>query len=78
MSKTDKHARGLYNKFSVQRTDGSDQPGGKHDGCDYFVLDLTHDPFAAAAVQAYASACRAEYPALSADLFAKIAAKERP
>lgn len=35
--------KGLYGKFAVQRMDGSDQPGGKHHGCEYFVLDLSHD-----------------------------------
>ena len=64
--------RGLYGKFRVSRTDGSDAPGGKHDGCDYFVLDLTHDPFAIPALAAYANACRAAYPLLTADLDAKM------
>lgn len=61
-------AVGLYNKFQVTRTDGTDEPGGKHDGCKYFVLDLTHDPFAAVAVQRYMQACCADYPQLAADL----------
>lgn len=62
---------GIYNKFNVTRTDGMDFPGGKHDGCEYFVLDLTHDPFAQAAIVAYAEACEAEYPALARDLMTK-------
>jgi hypothetical protein len=61
-------ARGIYHKFDVQRTDGSSDPGGKHDGCFYFVLDLDHDPHAKAALQAYANSCRAEYPKLADDL----------
>ncbi|KKM21830.1 hypothetical protein LCGC14_1631450 [marine sediment metagenome] len=28
--------RGLYEKFAVRRTDGRDQPGERHDGCEYF------------------------------------------
>lgn len=56
---------GLYNKFNVTRTDG---PGGKHDGCRYFVLDLNHDPFARAALIAYADACEGRCPELAADL----------
>jgi hypothetical protein len=60
--------RGLYEKFKVTRTDGSSEPGGKHEGCRYFVLDLTHDEFAASALRAYGMACRRDYPALSADL----------
>jgi hypothetical protein len=67
-SPTDKHSIGVYHKFNVSRTDGSDKPGGKHDGCEYFVLDLTHDPFAKIAAAAYANACEREYPALAADM----------
>jgi len=64
----DKSEIGLFNKFTVTRNDGKDAPGEKHDGCEYFVLDLTHDPFAAAAISAYAHACREKYPALARDL----------
>lgn len=60
--------RGLYEKFTVTRTDGTSAPGGKHDGCRYFVLDVTHDPFADAALQAYATACRRDYPLLAEDI----------
>ncbi len=61
-------AKGLYNKFTVFRTDGTDLPGKKHSGCQYFVLDLTHDPHAIAAIRAYANSCRNDFPALAADL----------
>jgi hypothetical protein len=64
--------RGLYNKFYVEREDGSSEPGGKHAGCDYFVLDLDHDPFAAPALRAYADACETEYPLLARDLRTKL------
>ena len=60
--------RGLYEKFRVRRLDGSDRLGGKHDGCWYFVLDVTHDPHARAALLAYAESCRADYPLLADDL----------
>jgi hypothetical protein len=60
--------KGLYNKFTVTRTDGRSEPGEKHDGCDYFVLDLTHDKFAIPALKAYAKACNSEYPLLADDL----------
>jgi hypothetical protein len=60
--------RGLYRKYSVHRLDGRDRWGQKHHGCEYFVLDLTHDPYAIAAVRAYADSCKADYPALAADL----------
>ena len=60
--------QGVFHKFDVRRVDGSDQPGGKHHGCRYFVLDLDHDPHAAAAMAAYAKSCRATHPALSDEL----------
>ena len=60
--------RGLYEKFIVTRTDGSSEPGGKHENCNYFVLDLDHDPFAKAAIKAYWEACKSEYPLLAKDL----------
>lgn len=73
--------RGLYNKFHVERTDGKSEPGQKHHGCEYFLLDLDHDKYAVPALRAYAEHCQAEYPLLAADLFAKadeIAAKLLP
>ena len=63
--------RGLYNKFLVEREDGSSDVGEKHFGCDYFVLDLTHDRHAIAALFAYADSCQTEYPLLAQDLRAK-------
>lgn len=71
MTTATKKDRGLYGKFYIDRVDGQSAPGQKHDGCDYFVLDLTHDPFALPAIIAYAEACREEYPALSRDLTQK-------
>jgi len=65
-------AKGLYRKFHVYRDDGRDGSGEKHDGCEYFVLDLTHDPFAWFALRRYAEACRETHPKLSADLHLKI------
>src|ERR1700690_3637155 len=62
---------GIYRKFRVERTDGSSGPHGKHDHCEYFVLDWAHAPFAIPAARAYADACEARYPALAADLRAK-------
>jgi hypothetical protein len=64
-------AQGLFRKFIVQRVDGSDKQGGKHYGCEYFVLDVDHDPHAKAALRAYAQACAESHPQLSADLIAK-------
>lgn len=64
--------RGLYDKFDVRRTAGSSEPGGKHEGCEYFVLDLTHDKHAEAALRAYAESCAAEYPLLSNDIRRKL------
>lgn len=60
--------QGLFNKFTVVRNDGSSSHGKKHDGCEYFVLDVDHDPYSKAAVLAYAEACKETHPLLSADL----------
>jgi hypothetical protein len=60
---------GLHtNKFAVKRSDGSSEPGGKHEHCQYFVLDLDHDKFARPALKAYMQACCLEYPKLAKDL----------
>jgi hypothetical protein len=64
----DKRRKGIYKKFFVERTDGSSGNGGKHEHCQYFVLDVTHDPFAIPALKAYADACAEEYPVLSVEL----------
>ena len=64
----DDKRRGLYNKFDVERTDGGSEPGEKHQGCEYFVLDLDHDRHALPAIQAYADSCKAEYPKLAVDI----------
>lgn len=58
--------RGLYDKFNVTRTDGD--PDKRHISCQYFVLDVTHDPYANAALLAYEMACKKEYPLLAKDL----------
>jgi hypothetical protein len=63
-----KEKMGLYGKFQVSRTDGKSEPGKKHANCNYFVIDITHDPFALPALKAYAKACAEEYPILSKDL----------
>ena len=64
--------KGLYGKFIVKRADGKHRAGQKHDGCEYFVLDLTHDKHAIPAIAAYAQSCRVEYPLLALDLEAKL------
>lgn len=68
---------GVFRKFIVKRTDGRDGPGQKHHGCAYFVLDLSHDRFAVAAIEAYANVCKTDYPSLSRDLKAWVAYKRR-
>lgn len=58
---------GLYRKFEVKRVDPEAQ--ARHEGCDYFVLDLAHDKLALAAIDAYeVAADRAGYHALAEDL----------
>ena len=64
----DKRLRGFFEEFNVSRTDGTSAPGEKHDGCQYFVLDLTHDPYALVAIAAYSKMCEKEYPKLAQDL----------
>lgn len=60
--------KGIYQKFRVERTDGSSALGGKHEKCNYFVLDLDHDPHAAAALRTYAHHCVKDYPVLAHEL----------
>jgi hypothetical protein len=69
--------RGLYEKYIVRRSDGADSPGGRHDGCRYFVLDLDCDPYALPAIVAYFVACQATHPLLALDLATIIASKKR-
>jgi hypothetical protein len=59
---------GLHRKYDVSRMDGSSGPGGKHEHCTYFVLDLEHDEFALDALGAYADACEETHPKLASDL----------
>lgn len=66
--------QGMFRKFDVRRTDGSSEPGGKHYGCRYWVLDLNHDQHAPAAMQAYAADCRATHPVLADDIEAEFGA----
>jgi len=61
--------RGLYPKYEVARVS---DPLSKHVGCEYFVLDLNHDPYAAFALRAYADACADRYPKLAEDLRVKM------
>ena len=68
--------RGLYEKFSIVRNDGESDPGKKHHGCRYFVLDMDHDPHAAPAMLAYAHSCKHDYPKLSADIVSEMLGEE--
>ena len=61
----DDRERGMYGKYRVKKLGDA---AGKHSECAYFVLDVTHDPFAIPALIAYAEACRKSHPLLSADL----------
>lgn len=71
----DKRRKGIYKKYFVERTDGSSGNGGKHEHCQYFVLDVTHDKFAIPALRAYAEACAVEYPVLSVELQTLVSAR---
>jgi len=61
--------QGAFRKFEVRRVDGKDALGEKHHNCVYFVLDLSHDPFAIPAMHAYAAACEKTHPALAHDIW---------
>ena len=60
--------QGLCARYHVNRVDGSSEPGGKHEKCRYFVLDLDHDHHAWKALIAYASSCQEEFPELAKDI----------
>ena len=64
--------RGLYRKYKVERMDGSSGPGGRHEHCRTFVLDIDHDPHAPAAIRGYVDSCRHDYPLLALDLEAAL------
>lgn len=68
----DDRGKGLYPKVEVRRLDGSSRPGGKHADCEWFALDMTHDPYAVPALLAYAEACVDRYPKLAVDLARKV------
>lgn len=57
--------RGLYGKWHVIRVSDFET---KHDDCNTFVLDLTHDPFARFCLPSYIEKCEKDYPQLAADL----------
>lgn len=62
---SDDTKKGIYRKYRVQRLrDGE----GKHRDCEYFVLDLKHDPHAQSALLSYAASCEKDYPELAKDL----------
>lgn len=61
---------GVYRKYLVKRLRDREK---KHAHCEFFVLDLMHDPFAIPALTEYADACEATHPELAADLRGKVA-----
>ncbi|KKK98465.1 hypothetical protein LCGC14_2642470 [marine sediment metagenome] len=56
---------GLYGKYRVEKIA---DPKGKHNDCFFFVLDITHDPLARAALATYAILCREIDEQLADDL----------
>jgi hypothetical protein len=60
---------GLYRKYEVVRLS---DPEGKHEDCEYYVLDWEHDKFALPAMEAYAMACEEEFPRLAEDIRKKL------
>lgn len=61
--------------YRISRTDGQDEPGGKHCNCTLLVLDLDHDKYAHAALEAYASACEKELPLVAEELRFRLSTK---
>lgn len=61
---------GLGDKYYVHRVDMRDAPGEKHYRCAYFVLDLTHDPFARWAAREYANIIADSNQELASDILA--------
>lgn len=59
---------GLYSKFTVDRTDGRDAPGGDRAKARYFVLDYVHDVYAWIALASYAVSVQTAIPDLCRDL----------
>lgn len=71
MSLPTKPGPGVYRKYLVKRLSDREK---KHARCEYFVLDMMHDPFAIDALNAYAEACETTHPELADDLRTKVAA----
>lgn len=66
--------RGMYQKYIVTELDeNGDVKPNQYDGM-YVVLKMGKDPYAIAALKAYARACAAEYPKLAED-FNKLVAE---
>lgn len=53
----------LVGKFMVERLDGSRRADSR-----FFVLDYATDPYARAALSAYADTCESTHPVLAEDL----------
>jgi hypothetical protein len=62
----------LQQKYYVERIDERDRAGGDRVDSKYFVLDYVHDPYALAALEAYALACDEDFPNLSAEIKALV------
>jgi hypothetical protein len=56
---------GLEYRYDVKKVD---DPTGKHEECQYFVLDPKHDKHARAALCAYAASVAKENPVLAGEL----------
>ena len=66
--------RGLYPKYTVQRNDGRDLPGGDRAEAVYLVMDYRFDPFAWVSVASYAVVCAETHPALARDVARRLLA----
>lgn len=66
-----------HDRYLVKRADGSSTPGGKHENCEYYVLDLDCEPLVHVALDAYATACEMAFPVLSNHLKARVIGLKR-
>lgn len=64
--------KGLFDKYYIRRTDEQDAPGCRHDNCELFVMDITHDIHAQDAMLFYARQVAAIKPQLALDIMEKV------
>ncbi len=59
------------NKYQVTRTWNHTDPTKQEEECEYFVLDVTHDPNSKAALVAYVDSCCKTHPQLAESIITR-------